>query len=166
MKTLIYLMDIALKDGLSHKYLIIRSKWIFKNDSNLRCKMPIFTTIAHPKNLQSNLNVFLYIDVVVWRRDGTIALLDQMVGTTTKATARAVAGATAANPAAHAAILAAAAVAQVPPALPTLSPSPLRHPLLTPHLIIADEGYRLLKASNDSKISKERGTDRKLLSWF
>lgn len=45
-------------------------------------------------------------------RDGTIALLDQMVGTTTKATARAVA-APSVNPAAHAAILAAAAVAQV-----------------------------------------------------
>ncbi|XP_061704251.1 splicing factor 1 [Cydia pomonella] len=45
-------------------------------------------------------------------RDGTIALLDQMVGTTTKATARAVAGNGVANPAAHAAILAAAAVAQ------------------------------------------------------
>lgn len=47
-------------------------------------------------------------------RDGTIALLDQMVGTTTKATARAVA-APSVNPAAQAAILAAAAVAQVPP---------------------------------------------------
>lgn len=45
-------------------------------------------------------------------RDGTIALLDQMVGTTTKATARAVATPSV-NPAAQAAILAAAAVAQV-----------------------------------------------------
>ncbi|GBP47432.1 Splicing factor 1 [Eumeta japonica] len=44
-------------------------------------------------------------------RDGTIALLDQMVGTTTKATARPPAN-NGANPAAHAAILAAAAVAQ------------------------------------------------------
>lgn len=47
-------------------------------------------------------------------RDGTIALLDQMVGTTTKATARAVTNSSTVNPAAQAAILAAAAVAQVP----------------------------------------------------
>lgn len=46
-------------------------------------------------------------------RDGTIALLDQMVGTTTKATARQVAAPTSINPATQAAILAAAAVAQV-----------------------------------------------------
>lgn len=46
-------------------------------------------------------------------RDGTIALLDQMVGTTTKATARQVATPTSINPATQAAILAAAAVAQV-----------------------------------------------------
>lgn len=46
-------------------------------------------------------------------RDGTIALLDQMVGTTTKATARQVAVPTSMNPATQAAILAAAAVAQV-----------------------------------------------------
>ncbi|CAH2085907.1 unnamed protein product [Euphydryas editha] len=45
-------------------------------------------------------------------RDGTIALLDQMVGTTTKATARQVAAPTSINPATQAAILAAAAVAQ------------------------------------------------------
>lgn len=46
-------------------------------------------------------------------RDGTIALLDQMVGTTTKATARQVTPNGAINPATQAAILAAAAVAQV-----------------------------------------------------
>lgn len=46
-------------------------------------------------------------------RDGTIALLDQMVGTTTKATARAVTSTATINPATQAAILAAAAVAQV-----------------------------------------------------
>lgn len=46
-------------------------------------------------------------------RDGTIALLDQMVGTTTKATARAVTSTASINPATQAAILAAAAVAQV-----------------------------------------------------
>ncbi|KAL0831695.1 hypothetical protein ABMA28_001242 [Loxostege sticticalis] len=45
-------------------------------------------------------------------RDGTIALLDQMVGTTTKATARAVTSTATINPATQAAILAAAAVAQ------------------------------------------------------
>ncbi|XP_069357440.1 splicing factor 1 isoform X1 [Maniola hyperantus] len=45
-------------------------------------------------------------------RDGTIALLDKMVGTTTKATARTVASTTTINSATQAAILAAAAVAQ------------------------------------------------------
>ncbi|CAG5034063.1 unnamed protein product [Parnassius apollo] len=45
-------------------------------------------------------------------RDGTIALLDQMVGTTTKATARQVTTNGSINPATQAAILAAAAVAQ------------------------------------------------------
>ncbi|XP_041988925.1 splicing factor 1 isoform X2 [Aricia agestis] len=45
-------------------------------------------------------------------RDGTIALLDQMVGTTTKAMARQVTTTTTINPATQAAILAAAAVAQ------------------------------------------------------
>lgn len=52
-------------------------------------------------------------------RDGTIALLDQMVGTTTKATARQVTSNGAINPATQAAILAAAAVAQVSSTLPT-----------------------------------------------
>lgn len=50
---------------------------------------------------------------LIFFRDGTIALLDQMVGTTTKATARQVAAPTSINPATQAAILAAAAVAQV-----------------------------------------------------
>lgn len=58
-------------------------------------------------------------------RDGTIALLDQMVGTTTKATARAVA-APSVNPAAQAAILAAAAVAQVRPPLALFKKRKLR----------------------------------------
>lgn len=49
----------------------------------------------------------------VFLRDGTIALLDKMVGTTTKATARTVASPTTINSATQAAILAAAAVAQV-----------------------------------------------------
>lgn len=48
----------------------------------------------------------------MFSRDGTIALLDQMVGTTTKATARQVTN-NGVNPATQAAILAAAAVAQV-----------------------------------------------------
>lgn len=65
-------------------------------------------------------------------RDGTIALLDQMVGTTTKATARAVA-APSVNPAAQAAILAAAAVAQVRHVFPAIR---LHHVNFTIHKIL------------------------------
>lgn len=71
--------------------------------------------------LLNNVNVIICLVITnlydlkcsVLSRDGTIALLDQMVGTTTKATSRQVTTNGSINPATQAAILAAAAVAQV-----------------------------------------------------